>query len=284
MLAGYEKREYEDNLKVWVGRYQNSFNLPHWHNDCEIFHIEKGLIAVHIEGKEYRLTAGDTMYIASGQPHYMKALSETILTIMIYDPSVENFLGDRSLAEPKLKSDYSILSIYRKIHSEIKEKAPLYQLSVELELQRLLLEIFRSEKTVTKKEITQNSRFRELLTDIDEKYAYYTFSDAAKFMGFSEPYFSKYFTKMTGINFAYYLNSVRIEKAICFMRKEDHPKITEISSLCGFDTIRNFNRVFKTVTGYSPSTLPDHVDSVLPFSRSSNEFNPTVTSTILLDD
>lgn len=284
MLAGYEKREYEDNLKVWVGRYQNSFNLPHWHNDCEIFHLEKGVLAVYIEGKEYDLVAGDTMYIASGQPHYMKALQETILTIMIYDPSLESFLGDLSLVEPKLKGDHSILSVYKKIHHEIKEKSPLYQLSVELELERFLLDVFRSEKTVSKKEAPQNSRFRELLTTIDENYSFYTFSDAAAFMGFTEPYFSKFFTKMTGINFAYYLNSVRIEKAIGFLRKEQDAKITDISARCGFDTIRNFNRVFKTITGYSPTTLPKEFDAVLPFSRSNNEFNPTANTTILLDD
>ena len=32
--------------------------------------------------------------------------------------------------------------------------------------------------------------------------------------------------------------------------------MTEISIRCGFETIRNFNRIFKKYTGYAPRDIP----------------------------
>ena len=57
------------------------------------------------------------------------------------------------------------------------------------------------------------------------------------------------------MTFTGYLSAVRISNAVR-MLNESTLSMTEISRACGFGTIRSFNRVFKSVTGYSPSTLP----------------------------
>jgi AraC-like DNA-binding protein len=72
--------------------------------------------------------------------------------------------------------------------------------------------------------------------------------EVAREFHFNEWYFSKYFKKISGTTFTKYLNSIRINKAKAMLR-ESEMKITEISARCGYETIRTFNREFKSLTG-----------------------------------
>jgi AraC-like DNA-binding protein len=65
--------------------------------------------------------------------------------------------------------------------------------------------------------------------------------------------FCRYFKKTTGKTFSHYLNTVRIGYA-CKLLIEDRYTISEICYESGFNNISNFNRQFKTITNYSPST------------------------------
>ena len=62
-----------------------------------------------------------------------------------------------------------------------------------------------------------------------------------------------------GINFVTYLNLVRVEHA-AFELRHTEKKFTDIALSCGFNNVRTFNRVFKEITGCTPSEfllLPD---------------------------
>ena len=86
-----------------------------------------------------------------------------------------------------------------------------------------------------------------------------TLEYAAGRMNFSTSHFSKTFKKLMGINFVTYLNVVRVERAAYELRHTEK-KITDIALNCGFNNIRTFNRVFKEITGCTPSEfllLPD---------------------------
>ena len=97
--------------------------------------------------------------------------------------------------------------------------------------------------------------YREICAKISNEYDTITFAEAAKYLHFSEPYFSKIFHKLFGMTFTQYLNTVRIAAAIEKL-KAGNLSVTEVSASCGFNTIRNFNRVFKNFTGYTPGELP----------------------------
>ena len=47
-----------------------------------------------------------------------------------------------------------------------------------------------------------------------------------------------------------------MSKAIEKMKQRPDVTMAALMSECGFNTLRNFNRVFKEVTGYPPSRLP----------------------------
>ena len=74
----------------------------------------------------------------------------------------------------------------------------------------------------------------------------------AKAVNASSFYFCKLFKKSTGINFIHYVSRLRIEKAKNLLLNP-HCKISEIAFEIGFQSLTHFNRVFKKMTGQSPS-------------------------------
>ena len=74
----------------------------------------------------------------------------------------------------------------------------------------------------------------------------------AKAVNMSASYFSEKFKEITGINFVTYVARTRIEKARHLLQ---NPKlrVSEIAFEVGFQSLSQFNRAFKNVTGKAPS-------------------------------
>ncbi|MDF2594924.1 MAG: two component transcriptional regulator, AraC family [Clostridia bacterium] len=80
-----------------------------------------------------------------------------------------------------------------------------------------------------------------------------TLGAVASFVGFNEKYFSTRFGKETGSSFIAYLTDLRIKKAK-EMIERTNMKIYEISEAVGYSNVEHFTRVFKKITGTTPST------------------------------
>jgi AraC-like DNA-binding protein len=63
--------------------------------------------------------------------------------------------------------------------------------------------------------------------------------------------FCRYFKKMTKMTFTEFVNQYRIEKAKTLMLQDLN--ITEISVLCGFESLSYFNRIFNRITSQNPN-------------------------------
>lgn len=66
--------------------------------------------------------------------------------------------------------------------------------------------------------------------------------------------FCRYFKKATKKHFSQYLNEIRIGFACRLLQENGEPAISEIAFESGYNTISNFNRQFKLITGHTPST------------------------------
>ena len=74
----------------------------------------------------------------------------------------------------------------------------------------------------------------------------------AKAVNTSTFYFCKIFKKTTGLNFTDYVSRVRIEKARNLLLNPNL-RVSEIAYEIGFQSLTHFNRVFKKITGQSPT-------------------------------
>lgn len=287
MIAKREIWNYSGAAKVWVGRYRNSHNLLHWHNDCELLYVERGQIDIFCERKRYHLTVGQALYVDSEQVHYMRASEEgTVLIVIVFDYSiVKSFLGDVHLARPLLSGKYDIPAFYADVRNSLIRKQPFYTAEVACRAAELALEIFRKEDLIRVAETDKTAQsFKQLLADVNAKYEYYTFDDAVKFMGMSPAYFSRYFHASTGITFSQYLNFVRTDRAVNLLHGGETLTVPEIAERCGFGTTRNFNRIFRALTGHTPSRLPHDFVLDEKFSYPSDEsFNPTLYDCELIE-
>jgi AraC-like DNA-binding protein len=64
--------------------------------------------------------------------------------------------------------------------------------------------------------------------------------------------FCRYFKKHTRVTFVTFLNDVRINEACKKLIDGSYDSVSAVAYDCGFNSITNFNRVFKSTTGKSP--------------------------------
>lgn len=76
--------------------------------------------------------------------------------------------------------------------------------------------------------------------------------DVARVMNYSDAYFCKLFKRCFKINFSSYLNEYRINRAKTLL-VTTRASIKEISTGCGYTDSNYFTRVFRRITGVTPS-------------------------------
>lgn len=98
-----------------------------------------------------------------------------------------------------------------------------------------------------------SKRFDNILIYINENFSDPTLSvkKVADLFFYSEKYLSSLFVKNTGVKFTEYLNDLRVSHATTLSDKK--LSISEISAKCGFSDPLYFSKVFKKITGKSPS-------------------------------
>lgn len=288
MVAKHEIRKYGGEAQIYLAKYMNLNNILHWHYDCELVYVASGCLEIYTGGKNYILNGGQTMYIGNMEEHYIKTQSETLVYMFIFSyDMLRGLTKNLRLKSPVLKNGYDLITLYETVKTELLKKEKYYERVVENLIADIIIRIFRGEEVV-KAEFKKKDKmaFMRLLDDIEVNYCFYTGDDAASFLHLSKVYFSKYFHLMSGMVFSDYLNAVRISKAVEILRGDKEKTIAEVASECGFNTIRNFNRAFKQLTGFSPSEIPEGYaveDAVFFSSGSAAGFNPTLRQTVLLE-
>lgn len=94
------------------------------------------------------------------------------------------------------------------------------------------------------------TRAREFISENHEEDI--TLGQVAKAVNTSTFHFCKMFKKATGLHFTEYVSRVRTEKAKNLLLNPNL-RISEIAYQVGFQSLTHFNRVFKKITGQSPT-------------------------------
>ena len=285
MSAKHEYRLYANRSLVWVGKYRNLKNISHWHYDHELVVCESGEALVHLDQNQYTLKKGECIFLRGQSIHSIISSFDSILYVALFS---EKLIPDNTdsyqLSSPLFADSFDVRKTLMKIRRCDFERGRFYDLRNNALMEELIAKIF-SALEILKEDIIQSKvtrKYKDLLYDMDENVRDYDFLKAVNYMNMSEAYFSRFFKKVSGMTFSQYLNHIRVNKAIDLIR-QGKLSITQISAECGFDTIRNFNRVFKQITTYSPKKLPEgYVLSLRSNSHNDLSFDPTAISSELM--
>ena len=257
----YENSNIKGNAHVSCIKYRNLNNLSHYHSDYELVYVNKGCATVAINEKIFNLNSNECVFIYSNDIHFIKSDANTVITVLKAENKYfENLFSSKRLLSPVVNKKEKVESALNNIRSELNSHVfhndvMAYTLSTQLFITLLRNGQTVSCESISPKKSNTSELYRAICGKISNEYSTITFEDMARYLHFSEPYFSKIFHRLFGMTFTQYLNTVRIAAAIEKL-KEGNLSVTEISASCGFNTIRNFNRVFKSFTGYTPGNLP----------------------------
>lgn len=87
-------------------------------------------------------------------------------------------------------------------------------------------------------------------------------ADVARAVNLSEFYFCKMFKKETGLTFVDYLARVRVE-TLKQLLLNPHKRVSEAAYEVGFQSLSQFNRVFRRIAGEAPSAFREKLHSRL---------------------
>ncbi len=268
MKAFHEVRNYTTDLMVWHKEYKNISFVAHWHREIELLYIKRGSIRMQVTNHAFTAREGDLVICDTGEIHYSNSYSkDSILDFIIFDTGLisshytyhcfaKPFLTAEELERSGLKK--RLLALESLIDTELTEKNTYYQDIIRAGLQDFWFRLLRV-MPIDQGGIMKNRRiamledFQNLLSYMEEHAdENITLEMAAEKMHFSPSHFSKVFKQLTGTGFVKYLNTIRVTLASELLARSD-TAMAQIAFSCGFQNVRNFNRVFKEITGCTPS-------------------------------
>ena len=281
MLGIFERRQFSEGEKIWFGTYRNLNNVLHWHFESEIIRIVNGKAKIKIGDFCFDATKDDCFFCSGEELHYIISGPDAQVEVAIFDKNlVADITSKYTVSTPKLSNDIPVNEYFERIKKELSQKGRFYREAAENQVRSLFIDIFQHCQIAERNK--KVSFHKNLIDKINRDFSFITFEDVVRHSGYSASHFSKMFKKLTGMNFSEYLNIVKVENAIVLLR-HNNATITSISQKCGFSTIRNFNRVFKKVTGYPPLSLPkDFIIDIGLHISGVDFFDPTEKKSILM--
>lgn len=274
----------QDDLFILLNNRMASFDYPvHFHSDYELNMVcnasGKRFVGDSVESfKEF-----DLILLGSNLPHKWKAPTRSdthVITIQFEDRLVDSFLLGKRLFNPikemLIRSSRGLdFSLSTKLL--VKEKLFLlsqsHGFSTALDFYSILYELATSQDqrylasssfdTSTVIRESKSRRIDTICKYIEENYAKdISLADVSGIVAMSESSFSHFFKKRTGRSFISYLNDVRIGQSTKLLFETTN-SIAEISFLCGYSNISNFNRIFKKIKGQTPSEYRTSIQQIL---------------------
>ena len=258
-----------------VQPFQRSY-IEHRHTAFELSLICSGSGIYRAGEKSYSFREGDIFLFSTNEAHCIVEVSGVLDILNLqFEPrflwSAENALYQVQYPDIffKRNDDYSHkLSIradaareigrrLQSVEQEFIQKKTDYRLMVKLQILELLVLIRREyadwfRKSAGKVQVSYLSQMERALEYIDRNLTEEIHLEAvAREAAMSSAYFSTLFKKLNGMTLWEYVQSRRIELAAEKLLNTDKT-VGEIAMECGYNSISNFNRSFKAVTGQTP--------------------------------
>lgn len=228
--------------------YRNTVWPPHFHGNYELIYTFSGTADVSINGTSETLLPGELLLIspytvhsftvANGEswvgvfsPDFVAAYDDTYryarFSKFQCDPHIEGILKRYLFCEGQPDRFLHISCLYMVCNECVKKARPIQDGHSPQFIREVVLYI--------SEHMEHEVSLRELATVMNYEYHY----------------FSSLFHQTFSMNFRSFINYFRFNKA-CTLLLDPANSISRVAECCGFGSIRNFNRVFKQLSGYTP--------------------------------
>ncbi|MFJ9884767.1 helix-turn-helix domain-containing protein [Streptomyces sp. NPDC091287] len=212
-----------------------------------------------IAGQAYRIRPGALVLMPRGTPHTASSDQEDPWHFMsvAFRVTTANQDPEALLATlPVVSTDLSggVATYFAQLHTAWTSREPGYLLQMRGLTSAVLFRVIEKHRqsTTDAPHTRRISAITQLLTDSFS--TTYSVQELAALSGFSPSHFRTVFKKVTGLTATAYQQHVKIAKATEFLSSGEF-NVTETARLTGFRDVHYFSRLYKQMTGISPSHL-----------------------------
>lgn len=251
-----------------TGTARRCFCRAHIHSAIEMLIVKEGRFEIYANDRKYEAGEGDLVLLRSNTIHHTYSLTESasyyvirmrpslfaelsngdadsklLLFFTVDKPELECFF-------PKSKTNGTPLGdAIERFYTEYANKNVARSIGITLASAGILLEILRLGGDVT---YNKANSIYDTIVFINKNYAKpISAADCATVAKMSYSYFSRTFRAVIGKSFKEYLNETRINHAQKLLCSQDLT-VSEVASLCGFDSVSYFISVYKNLKGVTP--------------------------------
>lgn len=245
----------------------------HWHEEIEIAYIENGQMKVKIPSNAFVLEKGDCIVINSNILHYAAAVTECKLRSLVFSQTLitgnEDFVFAKKYMQPlltcnnfshyiiKAGNNEDVAGWFNRAFEALAQDCYGFEFTVRENLSRICLFLYREfnpQIDTQNVPLNQDSlRIRKMLAFIHKNYAdNITLSEISSAADISERESLRCFRKTIQLSPIQYLLKYRIMQGAEMLLRNPADSISEIATLCGFDSPSNFAKIFKRFYNCTP--------------------------------
>ena len=224
---------------------------PHIHEYSEIMYVTDGEMTMYLDGKKLIVSKGQMVFVFPNQAHeYTSETPCNIWCAVFSNDFLHAFYHLYSDKIPKSSvidvSECSelVFELQKTQENDVIERAGILHL-----LFSKLAKTVEFDNREGKGSTLYNSAINYISSNFRSDF---TLADMAKALGYHEKYLSSELHLLTKMNFRAFIATYRVDHAKRQLRSTART-ISDIAFDSGFSSINTFNRVFKQVTGITPS-------------------------------
>jgi AraC-like DNA-binding protein len=234
--------------------YRDFQYVPHMHRHPELVFVREGTLEIRLGEHTELLQANEFALIPSNCLHAYTTPDRSLVDCCIFSEAfIPTFFKEtRSKRASSVRftcndavREYALRVLFtaRPVPDRYTLKSVFYAITGQYRQQ------VRFTRITAKNELLMNRLIQYVSENFRENI---TLKSIAKTFGYEEHYLSRCFHNVIPMHFSRYVNLFRVDAATELLQHTDLP-ITEIALQSGFQSIRNFNRVFLEITGKTPS-------------------------------
>lgn len=245
-----------------ISGINDNMSKSHYHDYFEIYFLESGARIHMIEDSMFQMQAGELILFSPYTMHHSfgeKDVPFKRVVLYFHKSEVDSaellaaLENGSGLYCPKEKDSQIIGRILNELLHEQETPSAFRQTSEHALLNLLLVFLMRNSIRQQPEKMDMINRIDTVISYIHNHYAEEISLEQLAQMFYISPYYlCREFKRCTNRTIIQYINITRIMNA---QRKfmETDKNVTQISKETGFSNVTHFNRVFKSVTGTTPS-------------------------------